>query len=160
MATVRWPEVVDALVALLRAETGYRAPLSPGSGVPVYDGPQADSDVLTEPSALVIGWSPGNDAGEIRLEPRGATAARTRDEASRVRCVAVASSGNMKAARDAAFAILATVETVTRTNPDLGLGSASGFKESIPTDYEVRQTGHSQGYTCQVDFSLDYTAFL
>jgi hypothetical protein len=165
MASTRWPDVITALVTLMRATSGYRAPTVPGTGVPVYDGPQAAVEgAHTEPRSLIIGWRPQSDqAGESEqiVEVLAATT-RPRTEDGAVWCTASAESGDsdgLATVRGQAFAILADVETLTRTNPDLSLGSASGFRWAhAPSQVAVTQLATSQGMACQLVFSITYKA--
>ena len=163
MATSRLDDVINALLSLLRAETGYRAPSTEGTGVPVFDGPEVAGDRFTEPQLIIVGDSPAG--GAATFEQVGVTMAATtrpRDETGTVYVSAIANDGNTPAeARASALALVATVETLVRTNPDLGLGSGSGFRwVGSPTSVDLTQTAHPNGFTAQLDFSLTYMARL
>lgn len=163
MTTARLPAVLDALVALARAEPGHRDPESATSGVPVFDGPQygITSDRLT--TWLAIGWSGDPDSPEDAAEA-GQTigtigsAARTRDELGEIRCRAVSQTGDRaapKATRDAVFAEMAVMETICRTNPTLGLDPSWMRRATIANRYSIRQENKA-GPVCTLDFVIEF----
>lgn len=164
MATSRLGDVIDALVTLLRAETGFRAPDTESDDIPVYDGPEAsEGDMHTEPRLVIVGYSPAG--GAATFEQVGVTMAagtRPRDETGTVYFSLIVNNGDtVAAARAAVLEMCAPLETLVRTNPDLGLGSASGFRWiSSPTAADLSQTAHPNGCTAQIDLSLTYTARL
>lgn len=165
MAVTRWPDVVTALVSLMQATTGYRAPEAYGLGCPVYDGPvfTGTGHMGSDPELLLVGWAPSDESGVTRQEPFAVAAnTRPRDEEGQVACQVIVNSGDdLATVRARAFEILGDVETLTRTNPDLGLGSASGFRwAKCPGQVRITQTAHTQGYTVQLDFDVTYKARL
>jgi hypothetical protein len=141
MATSRVPATIDALFSLLET-----------AGVPVIDGPLVTSD----PSdAVFIGYDgdPDGDfqAAESDQEWIG-IGALTREEKFHINCAAVVTvgDGNVKLARDTAYALTATVENELRSDPSLGLGPPASrafiagfnggpmFCEPSPIGYQVR----------------------
>ena len=156
---VRALDVANALTSLMQARPGYRAPTTPGTSVPVFNGPTREADEHTDP-VLFIGWSSGDDAGSFSQDfgPINAVT-RARDEEGQIVCTAVGNSGDNQAAADAAaFQMLTDVESLTRTNPDLGLSSSTGFRQAWgPVDARwSRPTGN--GWQCRIEFTVRYRA--
>ena len=99
-----------------------------------------------------------DNAGDFTQDWPNATA-QSRSESGSVRCVAMAfdGSGSMKAARDAAFAIVAEVQALLWA--DTRLGVAGVVKTSFnSTSWDQRQT--DRGAMCAVLFSIDFTSML
>lgn len=111
MAPSRIPATIDALVAAFTA-----------AGLKTWDGPFVTGDYAP---AVHVGYD-GDPEGEFQaVEPDQEWAglgAKARDEEFDVICCVTLSSGDsdVRTARVAAFAILATVETTLRANPSLG----------------------------------------
>lgn len=163
MATSRWADVVNQLVALMRLTSGYREPIIPGTGRPVYDGPEfPGSDYATEPEGLIIGWSSGDEGGVGTQSPIVMAAnVNPRDEEATVRCLAWAAYGDdMNNTRASAFSILADVETLLRTDSDLSLTSSSGFRHATVSSFRVRQRGTTNGFVVEIEFDVTFTARL
>jgi hypothetical protein len=163
MTTARIPDVIDALVALARAASGHRDPEAVTSGIPVFDGPQygITSDRVT--TWLAIGWSgePGlpEDAADAEqtIGPIG-NAVRARDERGEIPCRAVCQTGDRaapKRARDAAFAEMAVMEDITRTNPTLGLDPSWMRLSYVTGRYSLRQENDA-GSKCTLDFIVGF----
>jgi len=143
MARSQWPVVLYALVDLLRAQSGFRAPLTPSttsseSSVLVLDGPEhmltADQGALL----LVIGGSIDDPkASGNAQQANGPIGNRARDETGTVLCQAIAQIGGVnlsvprlatsvpqdtwRSLTLAAFAIVGTVEDVLRLDPTAGI---------------------------------------
>lgn len=165
MRTASLPAVLDALVTLARASAGHRDPEARLSGVPVFDGPQYGITADRAGTWLAIGWSGEPDApedagdGEQTIATIG-NADRTRDDGGEIRCRAVSQSGDraaMKAARDAAFAEMALLETICRTNPTLGLDPSWMRRATVSGRYSIRQE-YAAGPVCTLDFLIEYKA--
>lgn len=111
MNTSRIPAAVDQLVTTTRAAL---------PSIDVFDGPGLTD--AAPASAVFIGVSesePRAEQASSQAEQRWATTGKTRDETFTIRCLAVArdGDGDVKAARDLAFAHVAAVETAIRTDP-------------------------------------------
>jgi hypothetical protein len=171
MATTQWAAVVDALVAAMRATTGYRSPYSGSSGVTVFDGPEYGLTEEHSESYLVIGWagdpdSP-EDSGQSRQTtgPLAANAGRPRDEEGTINCRAVSQIGDasltqrsVKDARDACLAVIATVEAALRTDPTLGLvPTLSRLVAEMGGTFTPKQYANA-GIVCEIDFQVTYRA--
>jgi hypothetical protein len=171
MATTQWAAVVDALVAAMRATTGYRSPYSGNSGNTVFDGPEYGLTEEHSETFLVIGWagdpdSP-EDSGQSRQTtgPLAANAGRPRDEEGVVNCRAVSQVGDasltdrsVKDVRDAALAVIADVEASLRTDPTLGLvPTLSRMVAEMGGTFTPRQYMNA-GAVCEIDFQVTYRA--
>jgi hypothetical protein len=171
MATTQWAAVVDALVAAMRATTGYRSPYSGNSGNTVFDGPEYGLTEEHSETFLVIGWagdpdSP-EDSGQSRQTtgPLAANAGRPRDEEGVVNCRAVSQVGDasltdrsVKDVRDAALAVIADVEASLRSDPTLGLvPTLSRMVAEMGGTFTPRQYMNA-GAVCEIDFQVTYRA--
>lgn len=178
MATSVWAEVVDALVDLMRAQPGCRAPGADADEdlVLVLDGPEVWMTGDGAPLVLTIGGSSGEQddepgvAGQSRAT---ATGARSRDEGGAITCNAVAQTGGImlpdatlavapptiRSLRSSAFGVLATVEAVLRANPTLGFTSLAHMDAQVGSRMVVQQyLTDDGGAVCSVVFSVDYSA--
>jgi hypothetical protein len=173
MASTLWPQVVDALVTQMRSQTGFRAPTSPGTTgleVPVFDGTEVALGLEADDRYLVIGWSgdPDNaqDAGESGQVPGPMANVRPKDETGTVECMAVCqvmdasiAAGTVKATRDAAFAVIASVEALCR-------GAVPGPTLAVPNLQWAFVGGCkprqflNEGCVIQVPFTVTYYARL
>lgn len=118
MATSVVPALIDALVTQATAALPDRL---------VVDGYGVTSD--TNQNVLMVGvddpdsgQSANSQTGEQTMATMGTP--RSRDEEGDVTCAALSWNGNtdQKAARDAAYATVAAVETILRADPTLGVG--------------------------------------
>lgn len=131
MATSRLPAVIDALLALMRATTGYRDPSAAVSAalVPVFDGPTIGVSGDHATRWLSIGWAGDPESPEDAGVAEQAVATggnNTRDEVGTIRCRAAAQGGEtdptpLSTLRLQAAAIVGDVELLLRTNPTLGI---------------------------------------
>lgn len=153
MATSVLPAVIDALVTLADAAL---------SSVEVYDGIGASNDPgdflmvgVEDPDIESAAFSA--DVQQERLAMAGA-----RKEAGTVTCCALswngdASNAGQKAARDAAFATVAAVETILRTtSPTLGVSGV--LKTEFGDRITVSQAQDASGASCMAIFSVAYLA--
>jgi hypothetical protein len=163
MAVTRWPDVVDALVALMRVWPGYRAPDAYGSEIPVFDSFAVGLSEQPVDRYLVIAW-PGDPSS---LEDQGdsaqtiaTTGNNTRDEKTSVRCRAVAQYGHGAGLMDpspvrrAAFGVMGDVENLLRGNPTLGI-TAPRMRALIDRTLSVQQFAN-EGPVCAITFSVIY----
>lgn len=160
--TSRLPYVIDGLVAALRATTGYRDPETALPGIPVFDGPEYGITADRAFTWLCVGWSGDPDTPEDAGDAGQVIAAlgnRQREETGAIRLRAVSSSGDrdMKACRDAAFAVMGTVEQLCRTTPQLGLDPAWMREAQIADRYRLRQS-YDSGAVFELDFTVGYRA--
>ncbi|MFD5573979.1 hypothetical protein [Streptomyces cadmiisoli] len=107
MLTSRVPAAVDALLAILGARPAL-------ADVAIVDGPPAVN--LTQKRRIHIGWAPGAEAAVDLQQEFNAAGARTRNEAFQISGYAEARAGDkdMKARRDAVFALLGEIEQALR----------------------------------------------
>jgi len=162
--TTRWGQVVDALVARMRATNGFEGPQDTGDSIRVYDGPEIDADTNEVTQYLVIGLpadGPGEgESGTTSQTPGPMATPRPRDEAGVILCRAAAQLGdvNSKGARDACLAILAAVETELRApfdGPTVGLSTPRLVVQMESSTQPIRQYILA-GSCCEIDFSLKY----
>ena len=155
IVTSRVPLIIDTLITLLNASAVFADP------VRVLDGPSSGD--RTWYSAVAIGWD-GDDGGNFE------TALVTHDmpyelgntsavEEFDLRCAAMAWGGepNAKVHRDAAYGLLAGVETIIRTDPTLGIDGATVANIRTATTY---QAPVAQGWECRVVFDVRVRTWL
>lgn len=148
MATSAIPAAIDYLVATATALPECAAP------VRVFDGwPDGRAE-----TALTIGVTPEDGDTEDAVT-HGNLGAQTQWEDFTVPCLIWAhraGGGAMKAARDAAFAILNALDTHLRTHRDLGGALKSGT--AIAANVVVRQTNDAEqageGRVCEISFDV------
>lgn len=148
----QWPTVYAAVESAARTALGTTV---------VHDGEPTTSDRLE--TAVIIGRSSavGDDdtAGLARQGYRDLGSGASRDETGEIRCCAVAQRGDddLSAARTAAWASIATIETALRANPSLGL--AQLLRIELVTG--VATQGRSpDGVWHEIPFTLAYTALI
>lgn len=132
------PDVIDGIVAGLRARTGWRGPTDPTEGITVYDGPEFTTTSATHPDGfVVIGWGgedlearEGDPDDGITADLTTATmsAAEPKDVDENLQCVAYYGVGSVDVAgtRRAAYALVDGVETWLRTNDRAGVAVLPG----------------------------------
>ena len=172
MLTTVWPQVVDALLTQLRATSGYRAPGDSKDGILVLD--SVEIGLLNDPAPthVVIG-SPGDPefptspgSSDQTYGPMATT--RPKDETGVIECMAVAQSGEailsstttvgtVKTVRDQAYAIVAAVEMICRSDPKLG--GVPGLQWAFVSSQTPNQL-LGKGITCQIPFRITYFARL
>lgn len=151
------PDLVQALLDKLAERPALK-----DREVLIVDGPDPvgdDADLqlyigMADPRAT----GTEDNAGEFTQEWPNATA-QTRAESGSIRCAAVAfdGSGDQRAARDAAFAIVADVQALLWSDPRLGVNGVTktSFNSS---SWDQRQT--QSGAMCAVLFSIDFNSIL
>ena len=163
MAVTRWPDVVAALITLMRAQAGYRDPAAYGSEIPVFDSFAVGLTEQPVDAYLVIAWTgdpksleDGGDSGQA-IATLGNN---TRDETATVRCRAVGQYGtgagpiDPAPARALAFGVMASVENLLRANPTLGI-TAPRMLARIGQIESIRQWAN-EGPTCGITFNVRY----
>jgi hypothetical protein len=167
----RAAQVVDAVLALTRAQTGYRSPSSTGyseSAVTVFDGPEfLSTDDYADGGSLIVGFSGLDDtestvAGTVTLNTGPiAASVRPRDEQGSINCMAISPRRDTpKQARDSALAMLETLAGVCRSDPSLGIdGSATigGYKMLARVTAGNFTQQLVNGYECWWAFTIDYS---
>lgn len=152
MTASRWPAVVDALVALLRADPAL-------AGVDVLDGPP-----VGEPSGrdvVCIGHVLNDDddlSGSVRWQPH--STGGIVEEACQVRLAVQAVAGDTTLAipRTRAFALLDAVHAALRGDWTVG-----GLDGVIAVDLEtgsVRQDQADLGSGCRVEATVTVTSLI
>lgn len=111
MATSRVPAAVDALLEILRARPSL-------TEVAIVDGPPSVN--LTDRRRIHVGYAPDGEASVALQQEFNGAGARTRDEAFTITCYAESWSGDtdMKAHRDAVFALIGEVEQALRATDE------------------------------------------
>lgn len=148
-----WPDVVDALILLSKDRVDDTVLVLDGDG-------SEDQDVF---DFLFVGLGDprrdDSDAGTFdQTWPQSTTAGRR--ETGTVFCIAISynGDGDVKAARDSAFATLGAVQRLLRE--DTRLGGVNGLLSTSLTGGQPDQRQTSRGAVCAVRFSVDYTADL
>ena len=150
------PELIDGIVAGLRARTGFRDPSSAESGITVYDGPEwiggQDTDLL---GFVVIGYG-GEDLESRGVEDapnpmpqsteiRAISPAAVKEQDVEVPCVAYfwSGDGSVSTVRAGVFAIVAQVEQWLSDNPKCGVAvqadNAQVIHATATGSHEFRQ---------------------
>lgn len=155
--TSRIPTTIDALVTF--AQTSLPA-------ITVQDGPPLDwgniklpSGSANESQMLFIGADPDDDIGAVGQQDFNAAGAVSRDERFLITCTAWAWAGSVdiKGRRDEAFAIVAAVEQLIRSNVSLG-GAVLYSRMAGVSRYSPRQ--QSTGAAVVVVFAVEARAYL
>lgn len=152
MATSALPALINALVV--------NATAALGDDVAVYDGFGVTSELAE--AALHVGVDDVNADGaafSANAFQQWANANHTaRDEEGHVVCAASSwnGDGDAKAARDTAFATVATIETMLRTDPAQGV--ATLLWTSLGQRVSLSQWQDSAGATAVVVFTILYRA--
>lgn len=151
------PDLIDALLDKLSALPALQ-------GVLIVDGPDVVGDdadkMLFVGMADPRGVGTDDNAGDLTQEWPNATA-QSRAEKGSIHCVAMAFDGSgegaMKAAREAAFAIVAEVQALLWADVRLGVDGVT--KTSFATSsWDQRMT--DRGAMCAVLFSIDFDSIL
>lgn len=149
------PAVIDALVERATAAL---------PNINVYDGFGIPGDL--DEDALMIGVgdrsasAPANSAGSSQtmavLGPD-----RSRDQTGSVTCVALSWNGDadQKAARDAAYAVVAAVEDLLRTDPTLGV-AAPGRSVCQMGSEDLDQGQYEGGADALIIFTVEFAVRL
>ena len=132
ITTSRAGVVTDALVALLKAVPALADP------VRVYDGPATNTDTMWT-QAIFVGFSgdwhatplgqtnPGSYTAMLINHERPYVGPTSNFEQLEIECVAAIWTGDtdVQGARNQVLALWATVETVTRTDPSIGIDGST-----------------------------------
>lgn len=159
-ATV-WPEVVDALVTTLRADTDFRAPTTVGDQIPVFDGGEPGD--WTAPEAVIIGAGYGEqeaNSGNYAREWASIGTMAPVEESGTVNGYVVVSSGNetgLSAARTQGAAILSALATAIPSGQDLGIAEVLWLELRGGS---VTQVASDAGVAVVFEFAVDYRARL
>jgi hypothetical protein len=155
MVTSRVPALIDYLVATFTAASALGAATPP---VAVLDGP-----VTAAAEAPLVLWVGLDDPDTDQVAPSAAAAQQewaglgkqARNEISTIHCVAEAWTGadDIKSMRVAAFAIVAAVEDIVRTDPFSGLAL---FPDPGVTGLELRQNNTQPGWQARVSFQIAF----
>lgn len=148
------PGVIDALVTLSRTAL---------PSLQVYDGIGISDD---PGDFLMVGVEDPDIEGaafsaDVQQERLAMSTAAPRREAGTVTCCALSwnGDGDQKAARDAAFATVAAVETILRsTSPTLGVSTV--LKTELGDRITVSQAQGDTGASCMAIFSVAYLAHI
>lgn len=165
------PQVIDGLVAGMRASSGFRAPDGTGDGVTVYDGPEWIGVSGKDPEGrLIVGYGGedlevhGDDEAPNAIqqdtEIRAISTSAPRDQMVVVPCVAYAWLGyeDASAARTAVFAVVDAVESWLTSNPRCNVATqADGSQVMHATasgSHEFRQYRVGGGSRAVVEFTI------
>ena len=159
MATSKIPALIDYLVALFTNASTLGQATPP---VAVYDGPQT----TLAPAQLIL-WVGLDDPDTDQVAPSAAAAQQEwaalgklgRNEISTIHCVAEAWTGadDIRSMRAAAFAIVAAVEDIVRTDLFSGLAL---FPDPGVTGLELRQNNPQGASRAQVLFQIAFKSRL
>jgi hypothetical protein len=153
VATSALPDVIDALVTL---STTALPSVSVHDGIGVSGDP-GDFLMIGVEDPDIEGAAFSADVEQVRADMGGG-----RHETGTITCCALSWNGDstnagQKAARDAAFASVAAVETILRTtSPTLGVSSV--LKTEFGDRITVSQAQDASGASCMVIFSVAYLA--
>lgn len=162
--TSAMPGAIDALIAALEGDAEL-------SNVDVVDGPLLDWEAMTPAKPqrgdgsrwLVVGGQPGDESraaeGGQEWGATGTGMGHSRDERFAIYCTAVVFDGgqDVKAARDAAFAVIARVEDLLRVDPTI---DGAVLYAEFGGVTELRQTMSSKGTTVDALFYVAARAYL
>lgn len=179
MAGCRWLDITHAILAGMRARTGFRAPTTDSTAIPVYHsleiGFQGESGPAV-PVFLVLGWAgdPSLPAESGQTGQKAATLgpSRSREERGTIRGQVTAQTGDKVLSGtdlaevgtlpwlcSQAFATLAEVEAYARTNERLALSGSQHTEIWIDSVDSVRpMLAGARGLVVELDFSIGYTA--
>lgn len=158
MTTSKVPALIDYLVTAFTASASLGAA---NPAVSVFDGPPVTADPA--PMALYVGVDDVfSDSAPVSATSEQARmgAGRGRQETAEIRCAAVAWSGadDLRTVRASAFAILAAVEDLIRTNADRFGGNADQGSPGV-SGITVQQSA-AGGSTVQVSFMVTFISFI
>lgn len=157
--TSRVPAVIDALVTICKAASTIGQATPP---ISVYDGP----DLTTAADEQIL-WI-GMDDPDSEQAPIGADSSqqfaglgtRQRNEEGTIHCVVQCWSGDttIRTARLQAYAVVASVETLIRTDATIGgtLSTVAGWAEVDGLQLHQNQT--DKGAVARVSFHIKYKA--
>lgn len=158
------PSVVNALVTVLRAATGFKAPTETGSDVPVFNGTVVGGGSMT--SAVIVGGD-GSDGVQrpVRFTSEWHDLNRTLLESGQVQCVAVVWSGDANPdvysdQRGTAFATLTAVDGAIRGLPASTALSVAQVEWCRISSGECIQYPFNKGTRTDLQFTVDYQAVL
>lgn len=175
MTATRWPDVVDALVDLMRAQPGYRAPgveSLDAAGVLVLDGPEVE---LTEDASFVVliigGTVDVSDVDDIGESGQAIVTigGLQRDDSGEVVCQVISQVGSLeldepgwtadrstaRTVRRAAFDVVDTVDSAIKADPTLGLPMPTQVNLAS-SRLEPRQYQSEAGAVCAVTFRVAF----
>lgn len=141
---IRWPDIVDALVALLPTLPGYE-------DVTVADGPPLTQ--ARPPRYVTVGYVADEDAGAFEIDRRNDYRV---EERGTVRCHFVAQSGSTKlpAYRDEVFALVDELDQALRADQTLGgVLSADG---TCVLSGDIQSVQNAKGTAQSVVVTVEY----
>jgi hypothetical protein len=158
-------DVVTGLVTVTRAAAGFKNPTANTAGVPVYDGSIVSGASVG--SAVVIGGTGEPDGLQrpVRFQSGWHDLDRTLEERGTVQCSVVVWSGDANPdtfsdQRAAAFAVLEDLDTALRdTAGDLDAG-VTRVLWTVVSGGELLQGVTSKGTRTNLQFGIDYFAYL
>jgi hypothetical protein len=177
MVASRWPQVVDVLVDMMRAQPGYRSPTAEASAdsVLVLDGLEIDltSDDGADVMLVIGGRSDTSATADIGIAGQSLATlgpGMTRDDNGEVVCQIIVQSGalelldpeisvprnTLRLMRSLAFSVLDTFDAALRAAPTLGI-AAPRMIAHIGSRIEPQQFQSAQGPIVLVTFSVTYS---
>jgi hypothetical protein len=154
-----WFTVVTALVAALRATSGYRDPVTDSVSIPVYDGPTATSD----PSRSIIVVGSDGETGEAGVATSGwrtlGVGQAAQDETGEINvwCVAAAESDELTSLATARAALASMLADVGHAAAALSVGTVT---EAHMGAVVYRQSRGETGPTAEAVARIMYTVDL
>ena len=152
--TSQVPALIDALIT--------QCPNVMPDGVIVQDGLGTDG---TPGDYLYVGvgaeFGTGSSVRSADTQQVKATlgSGRSRDETGTVVCAAYSwnGGGDQKTVRDAAYAIVAAVETLLRTSPNLGIAAGGMFDAELGSQW-LDQSSDANGVDALIVFEIKFRA--
>ena len=162
------PEVIDGIVAGLRARAGWRGPDDSTEGTTVYDGPEFTTTDATHPDGFVVIGYGGEDlddregdpddamSGEVNVAAMATTSPK--DVSDEIECAAWFGLGSVdvSGARSAVFAIVDDFDTWLRANARATVAPGSGAQVNHVqvTGTSLRQYIRDGGSRASVRFTI------
>ena len=174
-----WPYVADALVAKMRARTGYCSPTSGSAGIPVYHSVEVGlSSASPSSGILVIGWigdpdSDPTDPGTSGQSSAALSARHPREEHGTVLCRSIVHVGDAQLGSDPtaagtvsgvlrqAFRIADDVDAMIRADPSLGLMNGNPDMQTLTayiTGFPVIHPWLNEGIVASLEFTVSFIA--
>lgn len=152
MTASRWPAVVDALVALLRAHPSL-------AGVDVLDGPPVGEPTGHDVICVGHGLDDDDDtSGAVRWQPHSTGGVLAEDCDVRLVVQAVIGDTTLSAARTRAFALMDVVHAALRG--DWTVGGLDGVIAVDLSAGTIRQDQTGLGCGCRIEATVTVTSLI
>lgn len=169
MTQIRTGQVIDALVAQLRAQPGFRSKWTYGTNpdTTVWDGPEWQNSEDHAPGAHVVIGFGGLDRDDRQPAATAnwtagpmASSVRARQETGTIACMAICDRADTpKIARDTVFAVASMVAQLDRLDPALGIDTSEtigGVRTVVTVTAGVLTQWAREGFTATQAFTVSY----